>query len=131
MATVLIVDPSEERRSHLAFQLRTASYEVYLAEDGATALTMLKKTRFDTVVTAQCMPGLSGSGLLRRVRDEYRYFYLPFVLLADSKMAQEMERHMPEDLSIVLDSSVPISLLLAAMDAAMLRTHYKKRLSLQ
>lgn len=131
MATVLIVDPQEERRSELAFQLRTANYDVYLAEDGIVALSMLKRTRFDTVVTAECMPGLSGSALLRRVRDDFRYFYLPFVLLTDHTLECEPEQSLNEDLSLVLKSPVPITSLLAAMDAAMLRTHHKRRLALQ
>ena len=80
MTRVLIVDPSEERRSALAFQLRMAKYDVYLAKDGITALGMLKKTRFDTVVTAQTMPhivpveqigvvALLGQNLLQRACD--------------------------------------------------------------
>ena len=131
MTRVLIVDPSEERRSALAFQLRTAKYDVYLAKDGVTALDMLKKTRFDTVVTAQSMPGLTGSALLRHVRDEFRYFYLPFILLADGKAARDIEPHLAGDMSIVVGPSTPIASLLAALGTARLRSYQPKKLTLQ
>ena len=69
--------------------------------------------------------------LLRHVRDEFRYFYLPFVLLADRKTAKDIEPHLAGDMSIVVGPSTPIASLLAALGTAGLRSYRPRKLDLQ
>lgn len=128
MTKVLIVEPDEVRRSQLAFQLSAARYEVHVAVDGVAALDMLQETRYDTVIAAQSMPGLTGSDLIEHVRSKFHYFYLPFVLLADHQSAPEMHHRLAEDMSVILETPVRVVALLAALDAAMLRIPHRKRL---
>ena len=67
MVKVLVVDDEPGARAMLAMALRTSGVEVETAPDGDAALNMIGQQRFDWVVTDYRMPGLSGTGLVRRV----------------------------------------------------------------
>ncbi|HET9110058.1 MAG TPA: response regulator [Ktedonobacterales bacterium] len=65
---ILIVDDDQDIRETLRFALEDEGYEVYEAEDGAEALTMLRKSAQPFVVVLDLrMPRLTGDALLRRV----------------------------------------------------------------
>ena len=70
MAEILIVDDDEIIRETL-FELLSASYNCATAETAEQALHKLANVPFDVVLTDISMPGLSGSELLRRVRELY------------------------------------------------------------
>ena len=70
MAEILIVDDDEIIRETL-FELLSASYNCATAETAEQALHKLANVPFDVVLTDISMPGLSGSELLRRVRQLY------------------------------------------------------------
>ena len=51
------------------------------AEDGSTALELLKDGHFDFLITDWKMPGVSGMELLRQVRADQRFAKLPVLML--------------------------------------------------
>lgn len=76
----LLVDDNEAFAENVAEILSDAGAEVICAYDGERALDAVTRTRFDAMVTDMKMPGVSGSELLRRVRQ--RDPGLPVVLVS-------------------------------------------------
>lgn len=66
-ARVLVVDDQEFLREVLAEFLEVAGYEVRVAEDGQAAMTELKETTFDVVVTDLEMPKIDGLSLVKEI----------------------------------------------------------------
>ncbi|MDX9745573.1 MAG: sigma-54 dependent transcriptional regulator [Syntrophales bacterium] len=71
MHRILIVDDELNMRLVLKAMLTKEGYEVLLAEDGLSALEILKSNDIATIVTDLKMPRLDGMGLLNRVAKEY------------------------------------------------------------
>ncbi|EEW05929.1 chemotaxis protein CheY [Vibrio mimicus VM603] len=62
------------------------------ADDGLTALPMLKKGDFDFVVTDWNMPGMQGIDLLRNIRADEELKHLPVLMItAEAKREQIIE----------------------------------------
>ena len=76
----LLVDDNPAFAENVAEILSDAGAEVTCAADGERALEAVAKSRFDAMVTDMKMPGVSGSELLRRVRE--RDPGLPVVLVS-------------------------------------------------
>ena len=59
------------------------------ADDGETALPMLKSGKFDFLVTDWNMPGMDGLSLLRAVRSDEELFKMPVLMVtAEAKREQ-------------------------------------------
>jgi len=67
---ILTVDDQKIARDHLRQILEAEGYEVEAAEDGVTALEMLREKTFQLVITDLRMPDMSGFELLSSVRKE-------------------------------------------------------------
>ncbi len=68
MAEVLIVEDDEKLRKGLKLLLEKKGYSVKTAEDGVKAINMVKKAKFDLVITDLVMPGADGIEVLRSVK---------------------------------------------------------------
>jgi two-component system response regulator HydG len=68
-ARIVVADDEASARSGLATLLRDEGYEVFVAEDGHRALTVVQETAPDVLVTDLRMPGLDGIELLRKARE--------------------------------------------------------------
>ena len=68
---ILVVDDNPGVRETLAMLLRCAGYDVAVAEDGFAALSQLRKTLPDVVVSDLEMPRMSGFELLSIVRRRF------------------------------------------------------------
>jgi two-component system, OmpR family, response regulator len=66
---VLVVDDTKNIRTLLTKCLEMEGYSVKTAEEGRTALSMIEKERFDLAFLDIKMPFLSGTEVLRRMRE--------------------------------------------------------------
>lgn len=66
---ILIVDDETIVRNFLAETLRRKKLEVTTAESGQKAMSALKETTFDMVITDMKMPDLTGIDILRKVKE--------------------------------------------------------------
>lgn len=77
---VLVVDDSKLQRRILRASCQRMGCEVEEACDGREALSLLKRERFEIVLSDWMMPGLTGPELCREIRDlpgsDYVYFIL-------------------------------------------------------
>lgn len=78
---VLAVDDSKTMRNMVTLTLERAGFEVTEAEDGEDALSKLRATQFDLVITDINMPRVDGITLVRTVRAEDTNRGVPILLL--------------------------------------------------
>lgn len=69
--TLLIVDDDEVLLELLDVLLQQDGYRTLTATDGETALNVLSKHKVDVILSDLRMPGMTGTELLRRVKDLY------------------------------------------------------------
>ncbi|MCA9070210.1 MAG: response regulator [Planctomycetaceae bacterium] len=79
MTSVLVVEDSLTQSTHIRLMLKSAEFEVFVAENGCEALEILQKHQPDIVLTDLQMPQMDGLELVQAIRD--RYPHLPVVLM--------------------------------------------------
>lgn len=87
---ILVVDDFSTMRRIIKNLLRELGYtNVQEADDGQTALPMLRKGNFDFLITDWNMPGMTGFELLCAVREDPNLKDLPILLVtAEAKREQ-------------------------------------------
>lgn len=90
---ILIVDDFSTMRRIIKNLLRDLGFtNTQEADDGLTALPMLKGGDFDFLVTDWNMPGMTGIDLLRQVRADAKLSSLPVLMVtAEAKRDQIIE----------------------------------------
>ena len=88
---VLVVDDSPTIRKVVAGVLSRAGYEVGHAGDGAQALTVLKREKFNLALVDFVMPKVNGFELCKKLREDSELRDLPVVLM--SAKADKIREH--------------------------------------
>ncbi len=90
---ILIVDDFSTMRRIIKNLLRDLGFtNTHEADDGSTALPLLKNGDFDFLVTDWNMPGMSGIDLLKEVRSDSKLAPLPVLMVtAEAKRDQIIE----------------------------------------
>lgn len=79
--TILTVDDSASMRGMVTFTLNNAGYNVVDAADGQQALAKIDAQPVHLVITDLNMPNLDGISLIRKLRANPRYKFIPIVML--------------------------------------------------
>lgn len=80
-ATILVVEDEPGIQEVLNFNLTQHGHAVLQAEDGETALAMLRNALPDLVLLDWMLPGLSGMDVARRIRTDPRLKDIPIIML--------------------------------------------------
>jgi len=90
---ILVVDDFSTMRRIIKNLLRDLGFtNTHEADDGNTALPMLKSGDFDFLITDWNMPGMQGIDLLKAVRSDEKLKNLPVLMVtAESKREQIIE----------------------------------------
>ena len=91
MKTILAADDSTTIRQMVEFSLKDAGYNVVLAHDGSSALSRLKSTHVDVLITDLNMPGIDGIELIRLARALPAHRFTPILMLT-TESAPEKKR---------------------------------------
>jgi two-component system chemotaxis response regulator CheY len=83
---IMTVDDSASVRQMVAFTLKKEGYDVIEASDGKDALSKLSGT-IDMVITDLNMPNLDGIGLIKGIRAQAAYKFIPIVMLTTESQA--------------------------------------------
>ena len=86
---VLLVDDSPAYREELAHVLREDGYVMLLAGTGEEGLRIAAHEAPDAIILDQTLPGISGPGVLRRIRENPRLRRIPVLLLTGSGSREE------------------------------------------
>lgn len=79
--TIITVDDSASIRQMVSFTLKNAGYEVLEAVDGRDALAKLNGSSLHMMITDLNMPNMDGIGLIREVRANSVYRFIPIIML--------------------------------------------------
>ena len=112
---VLVVDDDPTVRVLLNAELVGAGHTVELAEDGATGLELLRRSRPDAVVLDVMMPGLSGWDVLRQLRSDASLSGLTVVLLSARDLPDDVRHGYEAGASLVLSKPYDAEQLLSLL----------------
>lgn len=76
---ILVVDDDNEIRNSLQVLFSLHNYNIFTAENGLTALNILKEEEIDLAIVDVQMPVMNGMELLKKIKDE---FTLPVILVS-------------------------------------------------
>lgn len=79
--TVMVVDDSASVRQMVSFTLRQHGLEIIEAANGSEALAKLSKKSINMLITDVNMPELDGISLVRKVRENTSYKFIPIIIL--------------------------------------------------
>jgi two-component system chemotaxis response regulator CheY len=89
---IITVDDSASVRQMVSFTLKGAGYGVVEAGDGKEALAKLTGNKVDMVITDLNMPNMNGIELIKALRANPLYKFVPIVLLTtESQDAKKQE----------------------------------------
>ncbi len=86
---ILIVDDSASIRQMVSFTLQGEGYETDEARDGAEALEKASASVFQLVVTDLNMPNMDGIELIKRLRSNPAYKFIPILMLTTESQAEK------------------------------------------
>ena len=86
MKTIMTVDDSASVRQMVAFTLKNAGYSVIEASDGKDALAKMAG-KVDMVITDLNMPNMDGIALIKAVRAQAAYKFIPIIMLTTESQA--------------------------------------------
>jgi len=90
--SIITVDDSASVRQMVSFTLKGAGYSVIEAGDGKDALAKLNGSKVDMVITDLNMPNMNGIDLIKSLRANPTYKFVPIVLLTtESQAAKKQE----------------------------------------
>jgi len=80
---ILVVDDEHNTRKLIAYHVEKAGYNVTQAINGAEAIEILKQnSKFDLMVVDVMMPKMDGYTLCKRIREEVKTKFIPFIFLS-------------------------------------------------
>lgn len=89
---VLVVEDIETIAASIAFVLSEGPYEITLAHNGHEALTHLRDTRYDLVLSDLEMPGMNGYELLQELKADDELRDVPVILLTGRDSEEDRQR---------------------------------------
>jgi CheY-like chemotaxis protein len=107
MPEILIVDDNEFNIKSVDRLLSKEGFNVVAATNGKEALRLLESFCFDLLVTDLSMPLMSGTDLVRHIKDKEEWAEMPIIVM--SSRADERSRVECYNLGIDIYLSKPVS----------------------
>ena len=91
MQKIVIIEDSEVVARVYENKLKTAGNLVYVAHDGAKGLELIHSVRPDLVLLDLMLPSMSGTEIIKNIRNDYRFKHLPIMAYssADEDVLEE------------------------------------------
>jgi two-component system chemotaxis response regulator CheY len=88
---IMTVDDSASVRQMVSFTLKDAGYDVLEAVNGNDAVGKLNGQRVAMVITDLNMPEMDGIGLVRALRSNSAYKFIPIIMLTTESQAEKKQ----------------------------------------
>jgi two-component system, chemotaxis family, chemotaxis protein CheY len=88
---IMTVDDSASVRQMVSFTLKQAGFDVLEACDGQDALSRMNGATVHMVITDLNMPRLDGIGLIKGVRSQPAYKFIPIVMLTTESQIEKKQ----------------------------------------
>lgn len=92
MAKILIVEDNEMNLDMLSRRLERRGYEVLIATDGATGVTMAKKDKPDLILMDMSLPVMDGWEATRQIKADDNMKAIPVIALTAHAIAGDREK---------------------------------------
>jgi CheY-like chemotaxis protein len=92
MKKILVIEDDMNIRESLAELLETRSYQIFSADNGAAAITLIHKHNPDLIICDVMMPGMSGYEVLEIIRKDAATATVPFIFLSAKVMEADREK---------------------------------------
>ncbi len=119
MHRLLIVDDEAGFRTMCRLALLSEEYLIDEAEDGRQALTAVHSKRYDIVLLDIDMPGMQGTEVCRRLRENPPFRHLKIIIQSGGTTADEMSQMMLAGADDFLSKPFSIMQLRARVQAAL------------
>ena len=87
--SAMVVDDSASMRQMVAFTLTSAGFEVIQGCDGKDALTKASGKQLNLVVTDLNMPVMDGIELIKQLRSQQNYKFIPILMLTTESQEEK------------------------------------------
>ena len=87
---ILIVDDIADNRTILARRFVRRGFDIVEAEDGPTALKLIATEHFDVVLLDVMMPGMDGTEVLVRIREDWSPVELPVIMVTAKSQSEDI-----------------------------------------
>ena len=88
--SILVVDDEEHIRNILEYNLRLEGFEVYLAENGRTAIEHARKKKPDVILLDWMMPEMDGLEVLSELKHDKTTEHIPVFMLTAKGMSSDV-----------------------------------------
>jgi len=112
---ILVVDDDENILALVKTILSQKNYTVATALDGEEAISLLKRERFDAIITDAVMPLMDGNALARKVKDEPTLKDIPIIMITASKEADLIKKSFTSGCVLFLPKPFTASSLLSLL----------------
>lgn len=89
--TIMTADDSASVRQMVSFTLKQAGYDVVEAVDGQEAFDLLLDNSVNMLITDLNMPNVDGIELIKKVRNESKYRFMPIIMLTTESQASKKQ----------------------------------------
>ncbi len=90
--TIMTADDSSSVRQMVSFTLKQAGYSVVEAINGNDAISKLKTTPIQMLISDLNMPGMDGIELIKQVRAMPQYKFIPIIMLTTESQADMKQK---------------------------------------
>ncbi|MCD4814380.1 response regulator [bacterium] len=130
MSHILVVDDERGVRESLNILLSEEGHEIDMACDGTEALTLLRKQRYDLVLTDIRMPNMNGLSLMEQIRDNWNH-EIPVILLTACGSVETAVRAVKDGASDYIIKPFEIEHLRNAVNVALKKERESLKANLQ
>lgn len=89
---IMTVDDSASIRQMVSFTLKQAGYQVIEAVDGVDALSKMNGAPVNMLLTDLNMPNMDGIELIRQVRADSAFKFIPIIMLTTESQAEKKQQ---------------------------------------
>jgi diguanylate cyclase (GGDEF)-like protein len=125
---LLIIDDDPTSRARLGQPFRRRGIDIVEADDGAAALRLIDRTRFDAVILDISAPGAAGLGLLKAIRARHSQSSLPVILVTGRIDTDDIMIAFRLGANDYVRKPVDVPVLVARVLAQVSRRHAEERL---
>lgn len=109
---IMVVDNDPTYLGLLAEVLRLHSYEVVTARDGEEALSILRQTSVDFILSDISMPRMNGMNLHKYVREDPNLVHVPFAWNSGYRELRDIVEIEDPSLDLKFEKAMPVPNLL-------------------
>ena len=122
-ANILVVDDNLSARMEVKQCVKKLGHMAMLAEDGESALHLLRRNKFDLVLLDLLMPGIDGIEVLRKIQSDEKVRRVPVIIVSGSEDTKDIEQCKKAGAVGFITKPIDSETLAAALDNCLSKKH--------